>query len=163
MARVLVGALIGVGALLLAQPYLKRRAQRQLALSAGGHCERCASALDPLDRYVIEGRIVCAMCAEQTRKRATAAVWGLIIIGVAGALFGALGVLATWRREETLSFGPVAGLLGMFPGLILVCLLTVKLFGRYSNRSRLHWESVDAAVVERLATRDLPEPPTPGP
>ena len=162
MMPVLLGGLLGIGAFFLIQPLAKRRALRRLTRARVGQCERCAVPMDPKDRFVIEGEIVCGACAARTRHRAKAAIWGLLFIGVIGALFGALGAWASWRRGEHPSLWSALVLVFMFPVLVAGGFLIARLLGRYLNHSRLRQEAAEADVLERLAEATWSDPPGPG-
>ena len=101
MTALVVAVTVAIVAGLLALPPLLRRgAERKLLQIRDSLCEHCGEPIDPGARYVVEGKMVCDACARRTFHRVRAALWGLVAIGVLGAVAGGVAVWARWRRGE---------------------------------------------------------------
>ena len=148
-----------VAGLLALPPLLRRGAERKLLQIRDSRCERCGEPIDPGARYVVEGKMVCGACAGRTFHRARAVLWGMVGIGVLGAVAGGVAVWARWRRGEALSLWFDGLLILAFPALAGFSILAARRLARWSNRTRLARDQAEAELYREIVDGEGPGRP----
>ncbi len=145
-----------VAGLLALPPLLRRGAERKLLQIRDSRCERCGEPIDPGARYVVEGKMVCGACAGRTFHRARAVLWGMVGIGVLGAVAGGVAVWARWRRGEAPSLWLDGALLLGFPVIAGLSMVSARRLSRWSNRTRLARDQAEAELYREIVDGDGP-------
>src|SRR5205807_8742733 len=63
-------------------------------------CRWCRKDLPAGAAFYIEGRRVCADCAERGRRRMVRAAWVFVVLTLVTTAFAGLGVLMSFRRGD---------------------------------------------------------------
>jgi hypothetical protein len=74
-----------------------RRAERRFL---AGLCATCSTSLAPAESYRIEGRVVCAACADRVRRRLERVFWGVVAGAAVLLLFVIIGTWSLWKRGD---------------------------------------------------------------
>ena len=159
MTMLIVAVTVAIAAALGAPRLLRLAAARKLVQVRDSRCERCGEPIDPGERFLVEGKMVCGACAGRTFHRARAALWGLVAIGVLGAVAGGVAVWARWRRGEALSLWFDGLLILAFPALAGFSILAARRLARWSNRTRLARDQAEAELYREIVDGEGPGRP----
>lgn len=159
MTMLIVAVTVAIAAALGAPRLLRLAAARKLVQIRDSRCERCGAPIDPGERFLVEGKMVCGACAGRTFHRARAALWGLVAIGVLGAVAGGVAVWARWRRGEALSLWFDGLLILAFPALAGFSILAARRLSRWSNRTRLARDQAEAELYREVVDGEGPGRP----
>ncbi len=63
-------------------------------------CATCSTSLSAGESYRIEGRVLCAACADRVRRRLERVFWGVLAAAVVLSLFVIIGTWSLWKRGD---------------------------------------------------------------
>jgi hypothetical protein len=114
-------------------------------------CSRCRCELPVGQAYYIEGRRLCAACAEQSRKRMMRAAVGFVALStIAFTLTAVLGVRGVIRGDLNPLMAIAIALVAML--VPVLCLVVGILVMKALNRSAQHFE--DSVAAFKIAESD---------
>jgi hypothetical protein len=122
-------------------------------------CSWCHKDLPVGAALYIEGRRVCAECAERGRRRMLLAAWAFIALTVIAAVVAVVGVVMSFRRGDPDAWFvlPIMVVVVLFP---LACLWFALWVMKSANRNAGQTEQAIALFKTLESMRDEPEPPS---
>jgi len=119
-------------------------------------CSWCRKDLPAGAAFYIEGRRVCADCAERGRRRMLRAAWAYVILSILLMAFAGVGAVLTFRRGDPDAWIalPILVASGLFP---LGCLWFVLRAMKASNRRADQTEQV-VALFSAMESLDAHAP-----